>query len=241
MSQPRWRRGHQWQCSEAEGLEIGIQEKYMAHEHHAKSLPSELNAPLLLNRWRRRAMVVGAIFAVLSIVLAVLAATVDHDGIDHLLRSYLLGLHHLLGLHRGRPGAAHGAVSERRQVGLAGSPSAGGDVALPAPGHRPVSAHRLLHEEAVPVGAVQQPRGGFPPASDHPRAGARDRLQASHAEHPQRVDSVRGLLCDLVRLHALAQQVGTAARCRPASQRALLAGQAWRTSAASASWSTPSP
>ncbi len=63
----------------------------MAHEHHANTLPSELNAPLLLNQWRRRAMVVGAIFAVLSIVLALLAATVDHDGIDHLLRSYLLG------------------------------------------------------------------------------------------------------------------------------------------------------
>src|ERR1700722_11248070 len=59
--------------------------------HHANSLPSQLNAPLLLNAWRRRAMVVGAIFAVLSIVLAVLAATVDHDGINHLLRSYLLG------------------------------------------------------------------------------------------------------------------------------------------------------
>src|SRR6202000_1720988 len=63
----------------------------MAHEHHANSLPSELNAPLLINSWRRRAMVVGAIFAVLSIVLALLAATVNHDGIDHLLRSYLLG------------------------------------------------------------------------------------------------------------------------------------------------------
>ncbi len=63
----------------------------MAHEHHANSLPSELNAPLLLNQWRRRAMVVGAIFAVLSIVLALLAAFINHDGIDHLLRSYLLG------------------------------------------------------------------------------------------------------------------------------------------------------
>ena len=59
--------------------------------HHANSLPSQLNAPLLLNAWRRRAMVVGAIFAVLSIVLALLAAIVDHDGINHLLRSYLLG------------------------------------------------------------------------------------------------------------------------------------------------------
>ncbi len=63
----------------------------MAHGQHAKSLPSELNAPLLLNRWRRRALVVGAVFAVLSIVLAFLAATIDHDGINHLLRSYLLG------------------------------------------------------------------------------------------------------------------------------------------------------
>jgi hypothetical protein len=63
----------------------------MAHGHHAHSLPSELNAPLLLNAWRRRAMVVGAIFAVLSVILAVLAATTDHDGINHLLRSYLLG------------------------------------------------------------------------------------------------------------------------------------------------------
>ena len=62
----------------------------MAHEHHANSLPSELNAPLLLNQWRRRAMVVGAIFAVLSIVLALLAATFNHDGSDHLFRSYLL-------------------------------------------------------------------------------------------------------------------------------------------------------
>ena len=63
----------------------------MAHEHHANTLPAELNAPLLINSWRRRAMVVGGIFAVLSIVLAGLSATVEHDGINHLLRSYLLG------------------------------------------------------------------------------------------------------------------------------------------------------
>ena len=63
----------------------------MAHENHAKSLPTELNSPQLLNAWKSRALRVGAIFAVLSIVLAVLAAIVDHDGINHLLRSYLLG------------------------------------------------------------------------------------------------------------------------------------------------------
>ena len=61
----------------------------MAHDHH--TLPSELNAPALLSLWRRKALMVGAIFLVLSIVLAALAAVVDHDGVDHLLRSYLLG------------------------------------------------------------------------------------------------------------------------------------------------------
>jgi len=63
----------------------------MAHEHHTKSLPAELNSPQLLHAWKRRALTVGVIFAVLSLVLAVLAAIVDHDGINHLLRSYLLG------------------------------------------------------------------------------------------------------------------------------------------------------
>jgi hypothetical protein len=63
----------------------------MAHEHHAKTLPAELNAPLLLSAWRRRALITGAIFAVLSVVLAFLAASMEHDGVDHLLRSYLLG------------------------------------------------------------------------------------------------------------------------------------------------------
>ena len=63
----------------------------MAHEHHEKTLPAELNSPVLLSAWRRRTLIVGIIFAVLSVVLAFLAATVDHDGVDHLLRSYLLG------------------------------------------------------------------------------------------------------------------------------------------------------
>src|ERR1700753_2564205 len=63
----------------------------MSHGHHAKTLPAELNALPLLSSWRRRALMVAGIFAVLSVVLALLAATVDHDGINHLLRSYLLG------------------------------------------------------------------------------------------------------------------------------------------------------
>jgi hypothetical protein len=64
----------------------------MAHEHHpANSLPADLSAPPFVNGWRSRALLVAAVFTVLSIILALLAATVDHDGIAHLLRSYLLG------------------------------------------------------------------------------------------------------------------------------------------------------
>jgi hypothetical protein len=63
----------------------------MAHEPHAKSLPSDLNAPPFVNAWRSRALAVAAVFAVLSAVLAFLAATVEHDGVNHLLRSYTMG------------------------------------------------------------------------------------------------------------------------------------------------------
>ncbi len=63
----------------------------MAHGYNDKTLPADLSAPPFVNGWRSRALVVAAIFAGLSLVLAFLAASVDHDGIDHLLRSYLLG------------------------------------------------------------------------------------------------------------------------------------------------------
>jgi hypothetical protein len=63
----------------------------MAHGHNDKTLPADLSAPPIVNGWRSRALVVAAIFAGLSLVLAFLAASVDHDGINHLLRSYLMG------------------------------------------------------------------------------------------------------------------------------------------------------
>ena len=225
LSQPSWRRGHQWQCSEAEGLETGNQVKHMAHEHHANSLPSELNAPLLLNAWRRRALVVGAIFAVLSIVLAVLAATVDHDGIDHLLRSWLLGYMICWGFTVG--GLALLMVQYL----------SGGKWGLLI--RRPLEAMSrclpLVIVMFLPIGFFMKklylwaqysnPAEAYQSAPDHPRAGARDHLQAPHAQHPQRLGPVRGLLRDLVPLHVPAEQVGLAARCRPASQRALLAGR----------------
>lgn len=58
----------------------------MAHGHHARTLPADLGAPAFVNSWRSRALVVGAVFAVLSILLAVL----DHS-VNHLLRAWLLG------------------------------------------------------------------------------------------------------------------------------------------------------
>jgi hypothetical protein len=63
----------------------------MAHGHHNNTLPADLSAPAFVNGWRSRALVVGSLFTVLSVVLAFLAATFDHDGINHLLRSYLMG------------------------------------------------------------------------------------------------------------------------------------------------------
>ena len=59
----------------------------MAHETHgAKTLPAELGAPLFVDVWKTRALIVGLVFAVIAAGLALL------DGsIDHLLRGWLLG------------------------------------------------------------------------------------------------------------------------------------------------------
>ena len=58
----------------------------MAHGHHARTLPADLGAPAFVKGWRSRALVVGAVFSVLSILLALLDKSVDH-----LLRAWLLG------------------------------------------------------------------------------------------------------------------------------------------------------
>jgi hypothetical protein len=58
----------------------------MAHGHHAKTLPADLGAPAFVNGWRSRALVVGGVFTVLSILLAVLDKSVEHT-----LRAWLLG------------------------------------------------------------------------------------------------------------------------------------------------------
>ena len=63
----------------------------MAHERrNAKTLPAELGAPALVDGWRRRALLAGAVFAVIAVGLGFL----DGRGFDadHLLRAWLLGL-----------------------------------------------------------------------------------------------------------------------------------------------------
>ena len=59
----------------------------MAHETHIHSLPSELNAPSFVDAWRTRALMVGAVFAVVAAALAFADGSVDH-----LLRAWVLGL-----------------------------------------------------------------------------------------------------------------------------------------------------
>ncbi|MGB8261427.1 MAG: hypothetical protein WCE75_13795 [Terracidiphilus sp.] len=59
----------------------------MAHETHARTLPSELGAPAFVDGWQTRALAVGVVFSGIAAALAV----ADHS-IDHVLRAWLLGL-----------------------------------------------------------------------------------------------------------------------------------------------------
>src|SRR5271170_8262931 len=62
----------------------------MAHAIHAKTLPADLNAPAFVSAWRTRALTVGAVFAVLGIILMFLANG-QGDHYQHVLRAWLLG------------------------------------------------------------------------------------------------------------------------------------------------------
>ena len=66
----------------------------MAHASHSKSLPADLSAPAFVDGWKSRALIVGAIFLVAAVILALLGQSQDpeHLGWDHFLRAWVLGL-----------------------------------------------------------------------------------------------------------------------------------------------------
>jgi hypothetical protein len=65
----------------------------MAHDaiSHAKQLPADLSAPAFVDGWRSRALMVGAIFSVIAVILAFLGQAQDGLGWDHVLRAWTLG------------------------------------------------------------------------------------------------------------------------------------------------------
>jgi hypothetical protein len=64
----------------------------MAHEIHAKTLPADLSAPAFVGVWKSRALMVAAVFALLTVALAFLGQAQDQLGWDHFLRAWVLGL-----------------------------------------------------------------------------------------------------------------------------------------------------
>ena len=64
----------------------------MAHAAHAKQLPADLSAPAFVDGWQTRALTVGAIFAIIAFVLALLGQSQDGLGWAHLLRAWTLGM-----------------------------------------------------------------------------------------------------------------------------------------------------
>src|SRR5271156_1160512 len=74
----------------------------MAHATHLKALPADLSAPSFVSAWRTRALVIGAVFGVIGIILAFLGnALGDKFALQHLLRSWLLGFMITLGFSIG--------------------------------------------------------------------------------------------------------------------------------------------
>jgi hypothetical protein len=67
----------------------------MAHDtnpaSHAKALPADLGAPAFVDAWKTRALVIGAVFAVIAVILGFLGQAKDGLGWDHFLRAWTLG------------------------------------------------------------------------------------------------------------------------------------------------------
>ena len=75
----------------------------MASDSFSKGLTSTLTAPAFVDMWRRRALRVGLVFAILAVVLALLGAKFDQPalGFDHFLRAWLEGFVGCFGLCMG--------------------------------------------------------------------------------------------------------------------------------------------
>jgi hypothetical protein len=63
-----------------------------SHISHAKALPANLNAPAFVGAWKSRAVVVAAVFAILTVILAFLGQAQDQLGWEHFLRAWVMGM-----------------------------------------------------------------------------------------------------------------------------------------------------
>jgi hypothetical protein len=61
------------------------------HNPHAQALPAELGAPAFVDAWKSRALVIGAVFAVIAVILGFRGQAEDGLGWDHFLRAWTLG------------------------------------------------------------------------------------------------------------------------------------------------------
>ena len=59
----------------------------MGHGNHAKTMPTELNAPAFVDVWRTRALITGVVFLVIGVILGFLSG----DKWNHFLRAWLHG------------------------------------------------------------------------------------------------------------------------------------------------------
>lgn len=69
----------------------------MANAHYEKTLPADLSAPAFVDGWRSKALIVGAVFSVVGIILGFLA----NDGWNHFLRAWLMGFMISFGFYGG--------------------------------------------------------------------------------------------------------------------------------------------
>lgn len=73
----------------------------MAHDahgtSHARALPADLGAPAFVDGWRSRAIIVGAVAAVVAVILAFLGQSQDQLGWEHFMRAWMLGLTFTMG------------------------------------------------------------------------------------------------------------------------------------------------